>query len=172
MSTFAETHPQVVQTTGVGVSPLFILFVLQCIALTHSDTEVYYAACGHSLRDLMVSSVCVTFVGLIGVVIISLLVLLCSDKMALVVGIILMVLYAIAEVVLSGLILNESVIALDNPNCTSAMQSTDGGIKSISANTGSPLLAIIGITSSALTFFALLCGFMYAVSYCLKLAYG
>ena len=32
------------------------------------------------------------------------------------------------------------------------MGSTNGGINSISANTGSPLLAIIGIVNSALTF--------------------
>jgi hypothetical protein len=140
---------------GIFGPAMFVLFVFQCIALTHSDTDAYYAACGHTLRDSMMASLILSTTGPIFVGISSLILSCCSVRAAGVLAIVFVVFYAIAEVVLSILILNESVIALNNSNCTAAMQSTDGGISSVSAYTGSPLLGIIGIVSSSLTFFSL-----------------
>ena len=59
--------------------------------------------------------------------------------------------YVTSQLILSGLILNQGILALNNANCTAAMRSTDGGINSINANTGSPLLGIIGIVNSSWT---------------------
>jgi hypothetical protein len=66
-------------------------------------------------------------------------------------------LYLIFEVIMSICILKEGVDTLNNSVCNTAMRSTDGGSNSISANTGSALLAIIGIVPSALLLSICIC---------------
>jgi hypothetical protein len=54
------------------------------------------------------------------------------------------IIFTVGMLVLSAFTVNESVVAISNPNCTSAMSSKEGGINSPSANMGIPLLAITG----------------------------
>jgi hypothetical protein len=133
----------------------FLVFIFQCIALTHSDTDIFYAACGHTLRDLMMSSLCISTIGIAFVAVLSGCVACCSARAAEWIAIGCFFLYVLIQVFMSGFILNEGVKALGNSNCTAVMQSTDGGINSISANLGSPLLAIMGIVSSTLTYISI-----------------
>ena len=132
---------------------ILVLFIFQCIALKNSNTDTYYAACGHKLWDLTVGSVVISTAGIFIMGIISCALYCCCNKsVGMICAVVFASVYIFAEIFLSGYILNESVVALNNSNCTAAMGSTNGGINSISANTGSPLLAIIGIVNSALTF--------------------
>ena len=129
---------------------LLLLFIFHCIALTYSDNDTYYAACGHTLRDLMVGGIVILSAGLLIVYIIIMILGFCGfPKAAGVFGMVSVFFYFISLLILSGLILNYSIISLNNANCTAAMRSTDGGINSISANTGSPFIAIIGIVNSS-----------------------
>jgi small-conductance mechanosensitive channel len=131
---------------------LFLLFVFQCIALTHSDTDAFYAACGHQLRDLMLGSLILSTAGIIIFIVIYSVLMYISLKVGTRAAFCLFLLYVLVEIFLSGFILGRAADALGNQACKDAMQSVDGGINSISANIGSPLLAIVGIVSSAFTF--------------------
>ena len=138
---------------GVG---LLTYFVFQCIALAHSDTEEFYSACGHTLRDLVMACVVLNCFGTI----FSFGVMLCvkqSNGLACVIfGTVLLILYGILLLLLKSLMTKESVAALSNSDCSSMMRNTTGGINSISANTGSPLLACVGIVDGTLFFSAVL----------------
>ena len=144
------------RAVGGALTLLFLVFIFQCIALTHSDTDIFYAACGHTLRDLMMSSLCISTIGIAFVAVLSGCVACCCSPEAggeIAIGCFFS--YVLIQVFMSGFILNEGVKALGNSNCTAVMQSTDGGINSISANLGSPLLAIMGIVSSTLTYISI-----------------
>ena len=143
------------RAVGGALTLYFLVFIFQCIALTHSDTDIFYAACGHTLRDLMMSSLCISTIGIAFVAVLSGCVACCSAGAAEWIAIGCFFLYVLIQVFMSGFILNEGVKALGNSNCTAVMQSTDGGINSISANLGSPLLAIMGIVSSTLTYISI-----------------
>ena len=135
---------------------LFLLFVFQCIALTHSDTDAFYAACGHQLRDLMLGSLILSTAGIIFFIVVFAVLIPIAPKVGIWAAFCSFLLYVLIEIFLSGFILSGAADALGNQTCKDAMQSVDGGINSISANIGSPLLAIVGIVSSAFTFVVIL----------------
>ena len=135
---------------------LFLLFVFQCIALTHSDTDAFYAACGHQLRDLMLGSLILSTAGIIFFFVVFAVLIPIAPKVGIWAAFCSFLLYVLIEIFLSGFILGRAADALGNQACKDAMQSVDGGINSISANIGSPLLAIVGIVSSAFTFVVIL----------------
>jgi hypothetical protein len=63
---------------------------------------------------------------------------------------------AVGAACLGGFSISESVIAMSNSDCMSAMSNTTDGINSPSANTGSPLLAIMAIIQGIVYCFAAL----------------
>ena len=136
---------------------LFILFVFQCIALTNSDTDAFYAACGHTLRDLVMSNLIITCAAFIIINLLGCIVWCMRKELEPGFVNVYFALYLIFEVIMSICILKEGVDTLNNSVCNTAMRSTDGGSNSISANTGSALLAIIGIVPSALLLSICIC---------------
>ena len=129
-----------------GLLP-FISYVFVCISLTHANNDIVYTACGHTLRDVMIADllvpVCVAILyGIVfGVIVCSS----CNNGSALVISnIIFLLLGTVCLLCLGAITVNESVNALGNSSCISAMSSQEGGINSPSANLGSPLLAIMG----------------------------
>lgn len=142
----------------------FIIFVFTCIAVSHSNSDLIYSTCGHTLRDLLIADLVVSS---------SLLCfafLLCCFGMCyvksnsvspdepksvspvaiFVLSITATLLGVVTTSCLGAFTISESVIALQNSDCTSAMRNTDDGINSPSANLGSPLLAIMGIVQGVL----------------------
>ncbi len=151
----------------------FIIFVFTCIAATHSNSDSIYSACGHTLRNFLIADLVMPVVL---IVVLFLLICLewcfCIGKIQSIVNIsnasvtsgespsttVLIFVYlvrisiAVGAACLGGFSISESVIAMGNSDCMSAMSNTTDGINSPSANTGSPLLAIMAI--------------VYGISYC------
>ena len=154
------------QNSCCGYFISFLIFVFTCIALTHSDNDIVYDSCGHTLRILMMVN---------ALVYIALLILFCfvfgmiesclvdksmssmseksmseksrsekSRSTLAVITTVFIIIFTVGMLCLSAFTVNESVVAISNPNCTSAMSSKEGGINSPSANMGIPLLAITG----------------------------
>jgi len=132
----------------------FVLFVFACIALTHSDNDLIFHACDGTLRIIVMVDLIAPLAGLF-VWGCSCLIPRCDNigKDARI-G-----LYAFLFIVTAGLCIftfMASDQALKKPDCVSAMRSTDDisafpgdhgyikGLKSPSANTGWPLLAVSG----------------------------
>lgn len=140
------------QNSCCGYFISFLIFVFTCIALTHSDNDIVYDSCGHTLRILMIVNAIVYF---------ALLILLCfvfgmiksylkeisTSTLSVITTVfttVFIIIFTVGMLCLSAFTVNESVVAISNPNCTSAMSSKEGGINSPSANMGIPLLAITG----------------------------
>ena len=142
------------QNSCCGYFISFLIFVFTCIALTHSDNDIVYDSCGHTLRILMMVNAIVYF---------ALLILLCfvfgmiksclteknrptlaASPAIAICTTVFIIIFTVGMLCLSAFTVNESVVAISNPNCTSAMSSKEGGINSPSANMGIPLLAITG----------------------------
>ena len=127
----------------------FVLFIFTCIALTHSDTEAFYSACGHTLRYLMMTNIIVNTIVVLALTLIVYIITVCvKGKAAIVTVVTFLVLYILFNIIMPISILSYSLTALDDPTCKSAMQSTDGGINSVSADTGGAILAITGMVNS------------------------
>ena len=138
----------------------FVLFVFMCIALTHSDTEAFYSACGHTLRYLMMTNIIVNTIVVLALTLIVYIITVCvKGKAAIVTVVTFLVLYILFNIIMPISILSYSLTALDDPTCKSAMQSTDGGINSVSADTGGAILAITGMVNSIFNL-VLLCIFV------------
>ena len=160
--------------SGIGnvcFTPIFIIFVFQCIALTHSDNNTFYDACGHTLRDLMMSNLIILFAFFIFIYFLNCIVG-CKGKVL--DDVFLKTLYfliSMFEVIMSICILKYGADALNNSVCNDAMCSTEGGVNSISANTGSALLAIIGIVPSALVILIILLLLLYSIIFAIGFLY-
>jgi hypothetical protein len=138
----------------------FVLFIFTCIALTHSDTEAFYSACGHTLRYLMMTNIIVNTIVVLALTLIVYIITVCvKGKAAIVTVVTFLVLYILFNIIMPISILSYSLTALDDPTCKSAMQSTDGGINSVSADTGGAILAITGMVNSIFNL-VLLCIFV------------
>ena len=123
---------------------LFISFVFVCISLTHSDSSIVYDACGHTLRDVMMADLLVPVCCSIISCLVSEAMHYCDFQLYNITGIVFLVCGAVCMLCLGSVTVDESIKALSIPNCVLAMSSTEGGINSPSANTGSPLLAVMG----------------------------
>jgi len=123
---------------------LFISFVFVCISLTHSDNSMVYDACGHTLRDVMMADllvpVCCSILSCIVVEVLNC----CACVIIPIASILFLVCGVVCLLCLGAVTVDESIKALSIPDCVLAMSSTEGGINSPSANTGSPLLALMG----------------------------
>jgi hypothetical protein len=152
---------------------VFVVFVFACIALTHSDNDLIYSACGHTLRNLLIADimlpilfylvaavhmctsvrVCGCCIGGNGSVNGELVVFSCVCCFVLI-------------VCLGSYTLSESVYAVQNSNCTDAMRNTYDGMDSPSAGLGIPLLVVVGFIFGVLNLLivaASLFGCVYAV---------
>jgi hypothetical protein len=149
----------------------FIIFVFTCIAATHSNSDSIYSACGHTLRNLLIADLVMPVV-----LIVVLLLFIClewcfcigkiqsmknifkakvkpSELPSITVLIFVLFVYisiAVGAACLGGFSISESVIAMGNSDCMSAMSNTTDGINSPSANIGSPLLAIMAMIQGLL----------------------
>ena len=87
-----------------------------------------------------------------------------KGKAAIVTVVTFLVLYILFNIIMPISILSYSLTALDDPTCKSAMQSTDGGINSVSADTGGAILAITGMVNSIFNL-VLLCIFVCCLTF-------
>jgi ABC-type Fe3+ transport system permease subunit len=120
-----------------------VLFVYYCLALTHSDSDVFYDACGSRLRTYMIVTITAPFVAVACISCCGLFCCYTSDAFDQFTRIVSNV-CSLVVAVMYGLVIDECVKALNNQRCMDAMR-TD----SISAGTGSPLIAWIGLVASA-----------------------
>jgi hypothetical protein len=158
-----------------GVTGGFIIFVFACIAATHSNSDSIYSACGHTLRNFLIAGLVLPSILIVVVLLVALVALLVGWKLGSInsqVGTALKskeevnaalksavntsitvliflslcsISFAVGAACLGGFSISESVIAMGNSDCMSAMSNTTDGINSPSANTGSPLLAIMAV---------------------------
>jgi hypothetical protein len=129
----------------------FISFVFLCIALSHSDSDVIYAACGHTLRDLLMALLllCVFSVALVVIVALIIHGTNCESSSALLGGIgVCSFLFVVGMVLILGAFTTKaSIDAFNTPGCPAAMSSPFP-----SAYTGVPLLGIMGLVSGINSF--------------------
>jgi len=134
--------------TGGGISVLAntVFFILACISAYNANKTMVYDACGPSLRNIVISDIVMNVGFFITACCCGSAMLACAQASttAQIIATVLALLYTIAAICLSALSLEYSVAAHDNKNCTDVLSSRDGGFDSPSANTGSPLLMIIG----------------------------
>jgi len=134
--------------TGGGVSLLAytVFFILACMSAYNANKTIVYDACGPSLMNIIISDIVMNVVFSITACFCGPAVLACAQASATarIIPAVLALIYTIAAICLSALSLEYSVAAHDNKNCTDVLSSRDGGLDSPSANTGSPLLMIIG----------------------------
>jgi hypothetical protein len=123
----------------------FVVFIFQCIALTHSDTEAFRIACGSSLRDWMIADTIINSVGLLTIGFIILVAMLSEkndeDESGGIVVIAMVCLYLSVLLILGIGTLAESVKALNDAVCEAAMKDTE--------------MALIGITFGGLSIVSL-----------------
>ena len=134
---------------GISCSSLFldlILFIFGCIALTHSDSDVIYAACGHTLRDMLMALLilCVVFI-VGGAIVVS---GKCDGPVCNAVSGVCSIVFVVGVLlVLGAFTAKASIGAFNIPNCTAAMSSPLP-----SAYTGVPLLGIMGLITGVNSF--------------------
>lgn len=127
---------------GISFSSIFldlILFIFGCIALTHSDSDVIYTACGHTLRDLLMALLVLSvFFIVCGVIVVS---GVCVRPVCAAVSGMCSVVFIVGVLlVLGAFTAKASIDAFNIPNCTAVMSSPLP-----SAYTGVPLLGIMGL---------------------------
>jgi len=134
--------------TGGGISLLAntVFFILACISAYNANKTMVYDACGASLRNIVILDILGNVVFFVAACCVVPTVLACAQDhtIAQILPAVFALLYTITAICLSALSLEYSVAAHDNKNCTDVLSSRDGGFDSPSANTGSPLLMIIG----------------------------
>ena len=84
----------------LGIS---VLFIFQCIALKNSNTDTYYAACGHKLWDLTVGSVVISTAGIIIMAIISCSLYCCNESVGMNCAVVFASLYILCSNILEWL---------------------------------------------------------------------
>ena len=131
---------------GISLLANAVFFILACMSAYNANKTKVYDASGPSLRNIVISDIVMNVGFFITACCFGPAVMACAhaSTTAQIITAVLALLYTIAAICLSALSLEYSVAAHDNKNCTDVLSSRDGGFDSPSANTGSPLLMIIG----------------------------
>jgi hypothetical protein len=149
-----------------------IFFIFACISLTKTNVDAVYAVCGHSLRDIVL--VDVLFASIVLVLYVSVVAIVgdCvhfrwfprkkTEEIGLVAFSIAAVLYGAVLLILGSFSIKEFADASKMQGCIEVLSDTTGGMKSLSANLGEPLLAKI----------ALLFGIFYIVGGIVAMIWG
>jgi hypothetical protein len=127
------------RVVGCGGPAAFVFFVFACVALTHSDRDSVYQACGTGLRDWVMADLIVSIFFWVIPCIFAFCISACIFNTA---GAYLCTLIPFVGafvlcVCFSCYTLINASQAMNNPDCTSALSGTVEGINS-------PLLAYIG----------------------------
>lgn len=152
---------------------VFVVLVFACIALTHSDNDLIYFACGHTLRNLLIADIMIPILFYLVTAVhmcTSVRVYDCciwgNGRVNGELVIFSFVVFVVCIACLGSFTVSESVHAIQNSNCTDAMHNTYDGMNSPSAGLGIPLLVVIGFifgVSNLLIVAASFCGCVYAV---------
>jgi hypothetical protein len=132
----------------------FVIFVFSCIAATHSDSDSVYSACGHTLRVLLIVDIMFPSISVAAFFLIACCMCISGNTIADITDqsygmafkiLVFLVLISMAAglICLGYFSISESITAMSDSDCMSAMRNTTDGINSPSANTGTPLLAIM-----------------------------
>jgi hypothetical protein len=123
--------------------------VFLCIALTHSATDTIYTPCGKTARDLLVALVVTVLCAPIVFAMVAGCVHLATNAhqtLNWAVPAVLLLIYSVGILLVLGLFtLRAAADTFRSPACVAAMSSVDDGMYSPSANTGVPLLGIMGL---------------------------
>ena len=124
----------------------FVFFILACISAQNTNTTTVYDACGSSLRSTVIADIVFnsTFWIIAGI---GFAIVICNNVsqpgQIFAIGLVSFI-YAASSLCLGTLSFLYSEHARFNTDCINALSDQTGGSGSPSANTGSPLLMIIG----------------------------
>ena len=118
------------RSAGISIAGLAnsVFFILACMSAQNADKTTVYAACGSSLRAIVIADIVVNFFFWF-ITIVTCVVFACthaSPSATSVTAAILASAYTIAAICLSTLSLKYSVDAHNNKTCTDALSSQDG----------------------------------------------
>lgn len=130
---------------------IFVLWgIFTCIATTRSESYLIQEACGDKLRGLLMSALVISWA--FGICLVPFVFGMDENKIPVIARRILAIALFILFLILGSFTISASADALSNTACFDAMISKDEGIYSPSANTGIPLIAIIGAVDGVVFF--------------------